>query len=99
MAKYDDLMKWLALIGGIIALIEGIVGLFWRGLAFWGFAYVWPIIAIILAIIVILSAIKPNAPIPFTAIVLLILGILLIIFGAWGGILVLIAGILGFINK
>jgi len=101
MAKYDQIMKLLAIIGGIIALIDALLSFF--GLSFssgyWGYSIVWPIIAIILAILVILSVVQPGKPLPFTGIVLLIMGILIIIFGSWiGGVLVLIAGILGFLN-
>ncbi len=99
--KQDKLMKLLAIIGGIIALIEAILS--FVGLGFTSFDFlkggiISAIVALILAIIVILSVVKPEK-IPFNAIFLLILGILIIIFGSLlGGILVLIAGILGFVK-
>lgn len=98
--KYEKIMKILAIIGGILALLEGILGFFGAAFSvFWGFPIIGPIIAIILGIVVILSVIRSGNPIPFTWIVLLILGILVIIFGSLlGGILVLIAGILGLIK-
>ncbi len=43
--------------------------------------------------------VQPGKPLPFTLIVLLIMGILILIFGSWlGGVLVLIAGILGYLK-
>ena len=98
--KYESIMKILAIIGGIIALIEAILSFFGWGISvFWGIAIIGPIIAIILAIVVILSVVRPGNPIPFTWVVLVILGILIIIFGSLiAGILVLIAGILGLLK-
>lgn len=98
--KYEKYMKILAIIGGILALLEGILGFFGATFSvFWGFPIIGPIIAIILGIVVILSVVRPGNPIPFTWVVLLILGILVIIFGSLlGGILVLIAGILGLLK-
>jgi len=101
MAKFDQIMKVLAILGGLIALIVGLLDLFGFGYgfgAFWGVPYLFPIIAIILGILVLLSAFK-GKPIPFTAVWLLVLGILILIFGSWlAAVLVIIAGILGFFN-
>jgi len=103
MAKYDQIMKILAILGGIIALIDALLSFFGSSFSsgYWGhqFSIPFAIIAIILAILVILSVVQPGKPLPFTGIVLLIMGILIIIFGSWiGGVLVIIAGILGFLN-
>ena len=100
-SKSDNkgIAKLLAIIGGIVALIEAILSLTrGKGIVDLNFGLVnniiAAIIAIILAIIVLLSALKPNKPIPFNAILLIILGIVMIIFSSLiGGILVLIAGI------
>ena len=101
MAKYDQIMKVLAILGGLIALIVGLLDLlgFNYGLGpSWGVAYLFPIIAIILGIVVLLSAFKGN-PVPFTAVWLLVLGILILIFGSWiAAVLVIIAGIIGFLS-
>ncbi len=98
-SDHEGIAKLLAILGGIVALIEAILSLT-RGKAIvdidFGFVnkIVAAIIAIILAIIVLLSALKPDKPIPFNAILLIILGIVMIIFSSLiGGILVLIAGI------
>lgn len=92
------LMKILAMIGGIVAFIEAIVGFF--GWGFYGWGIFSSIVALILAIIVLLSVFRPDNPIPYNAIFLIIFGILMIVFSSLiGGILVLIGGIIGFINK
>ncbi len=101
MAKYDQIMKVLAILGGLIALIVGLLDLlgFNYGFgAYWGVAYLFPIIAIILGIVVLLSAFRGN-PVPFTAVWLLVLGILILIFGSWlAAVLVIIAAIIGFLD-
>jgi len=104
MAKYDQIMKVLAILGGLIALIVGLSDLFNYSFGIGGLWYVsgayWltPIIAIILSIVVLLSAFRGN-PVPFIAIWLLVLGILILIFGSWlGAVLVIIAAILGFLD-
>jgi len=101
MGKYDQIMKILAVLGGIITLIDALGSFFGFSFSsgYWGYSYVWPIIAIILGILVILMVVQPGKPLPFTLIVLLIMGILILIFGSWlGGVLVLIAGILGYLK-
>jgi hypothetical protein len=89
-------MYWLALIGGIIGIIEAVIGFFWAG---W-LGVIGSILALIIALIIIFATLKPDAPIPFSGLVILILGILLLIFGSFlGGILVIIAGIIGLVKK
>ena len=96
--KYESMMKILAIIGGLLALVFAILS--FAGMGFWVFfgyggEFFGPIIVIILAIIVILSVIKPKT-VPFHWLLLLILGILILIFGNLiAGILIIIAGILG----
>jgi hypothetical protein len=101
MAKFDQIMKVLAILGGLIALIVGLldlVGLNYGLGASWAVPYLFPIVAIILGIVVLLSAFK-GSPVPFTAVWLLVLGILILIFWSWlAAVLVIIAGILGFLN-
>lgn len=95
-------MKILALIGGILALLESILSL--AGASFSVFIgiggyIVAAIIGIILGLVVILACVKPENPIPFNAVLFLLLGILIIVFSSLiGGILVLIAGILGLVK-
>jgi len=54
----------------------------------------------VFVILTFLVALKPNQPLPFHWLVLLILAILLVIFsaGIWACVLVLIAGIIGLIE-
>jgi len=91
-------MKLLAMLGGIIALIEAIAGFF--GWGFYGWGIFSSIVAIIIAIVVLLSVFRPDNPIPYNAMFLIIFGIIMIVFSSiFGGILVLIGGILGYVNK
>jgi hypothetical protein len=94
-----ELMKTLAMIGGIVGLIEAIVGFFFAWGWGYGVPYLNPIIGLILSILVLLSVFRPGNPIPYNAIVLIIFGILMIIFASFlGGILVLVGGILGYLK-
>ena len=89
--------KILAILGGLIALIEGIIKLTSLGKGKGDIAQpiVMGIIAIILAIIVLYSVFKPDDPIPYNGVVILILGILIIIVGSLiGGIILIIAAVL-----
>ena len=88
----DKIMCVVAMIGGIIALIESLLHLI-DFLEFWSFGLYMDIVAVVLAIIVILLGIKP---IHYTPVILGVLGLFLIIFGSWiGGIVVLIATLIG----
>ena len=92
----DRIMYWLALIGAIIGIIQAVIGFFWAG---W-LGVIGSILALIIALIILLATLKPDNPIPFSGLVLLILGILLLIFGSFiGGILVIVAGIIGLVTK
>ena len=91
----DKFMRGVAIIGGIIAVIESILHMF-DFFEFWSFGIITEIIALILAIIVILLGIKP---IHYTPAVLGGISILLIIFGSFiGGIIVLLAALIGAIT-
>ena len=93
--RSDKVMCAVALIGGIIALIETIIHML-GFLEFWSFNIITEVIALVLAIIALLLGIKP---IQYTPTILTIIGVLLIIFASWiGGIVVLLAGILGIIT-
>ena len=104
----ESLMKFLTIIGGLVGLATCIIG-------FTEFnAYpVYPgvidslnyvavyIIGIIISVITIYTAIRPDDPIPFHWLVLFILGILLIVFGGgiWACALLIIACLLGIIDE
>jgi peptidoglycan/LPS O-acetylase OafA/YrhL len=101
-SDYEKLIKILAILGGIIAIIEGVLGV--AGTNFGNpsdnFRLVSGIAAIGLGIIVLYASFRPDDPIPFDWIVLLILGILLVIFTAIiGGILVIVSAIIAILEE
>jgi len=59
------------------------------------------IVGLVIVILTFLVAIKPNKPLPYHWLVLFILGILLVIFGAgiWACVLVVIAALMGLIEE
>ena len=95
-ATYEDLVKLLAILGGIITIIEAIFSLVGRSVQkYYNPGWIGAIIAIIFGILVLFSVFKPDNPIPYNWIYLIVFGIVIIICGSLiGGILVLIAGIL-----
>jgi len=104
--KNGQLMKLLTILGAIVGLVTLILGL----AKIENYAYVNPlstvneilvfIVGLVIVVLTFLAGLKPNNPIPFHWIVLLILGILLIVFGAgiWAGILLIIAFLIGLIE-
>ena len=100
----EKIMKYLTLIGAIILIIIAIIRFisFSTGGAASGGIYA--IIWLVLGVILILSAVKPGKPIPFTGIFLFVVGIITMVIAmiSWierialiGGILVVIAGLIG----
>ncbi len=88
-------MRIVALAGGIIALIESLLHLIGL-LEFWRFGWIIEVIAIVLAILPILLALKP---IHYTPTILGGIGLFLIIFSVFiGGIVVFLAAIIGAIT-
>jgi len=104
--KNDGLMKFLTIIGALIGLVSLILWL--AGMPNYGFVnpvfdleqVVTFIIGLVVVVLTFLAALKPNNPIPFHWLILFILGVLLIIFGAgiWAGVLVIIAALIGLIE-
>jgi len=104
--KNGQLMKFLTVIGAVV----GLATLILRLAHIENYGYVAPLVSlnevvvfIIGLVIVVLTfwvALKPNDPIPFHWLVLIILAILLVVFGAgiWACVLVLIAGLIGLIE-
>ena len=93
--RSDKVMCFVALVGGIVALIETLLHMIGL-LDFWSFGIITEVIALLLALFAILLGIKP---IHYTPAILAVIGILLIIFASWiGGIIVLLAAILGIIT-
>jgi len=96
--RETDLMRLLAGIGGVITLIETILGFNERNV---GTSKVLSIvISIILSVIVILSVMRPGNPVPMNWLLFVGLGIVIIIFSSLaGGILILVAGFIGYTEK
>jgi len=102
--KNEGLMKFLTVIGGLVALASQIFALFdfnWILERYVGYYDpLYAIIGIIISVITIYTAINPNNPFPFHWLFLFVLGILLVIFA--GGIiacaLLIIAALIGLIE-
>ena len=105
--KNEGLMKVLEILGALVGLVTLILGL-----AGWeNYGFVNPLVTfnriivfIIGLVIVVLTfwvGFKPNDPIPFHWLILIIFAILLVVFGAgiWACVLVLIAGLIGIIEE
>ncbi len=93
-----DLMRLLAGIGGAITLIETILGINERNVD--SSKIISIVISIVLAVIVILSVIRPGNPVPMNWLLYVGLGIVIIIFSSLaGGILILVAGFIGYTEK
>ncbi|MFX1391123.1 MAG: hypothetical protein ACFE9Z_13745 [Promethearchaeota archaeon] len=105
--KNEQLMKFLVILGAIVGLLTLILGL----AQIENYAYVRPlenvldyiiifIIGLVVVILTFLVAIRPNNPLPFHWLVLIILAILLVLFGAgiWACVLVIIAALIGLIE-
>lgn len=93
--RSDKAMCFVALVGGIVSLVETLLHMIGL-LEFWSFGIITEVIALVLALIAILLGIKP---VHYTPAILTAIGILLIVFGSWiGGIIVLLAAILGIIT-
>lgn len=104
--KNEQLMRFLTIIGAIVGLIYLILGLTAIGDQYQvlpidvGLNYVLNfIIGLVVAILTLWVGLKPNAPLPFHWLILLILAILLVIFvDVIAGVLVLIAFLIGLIE-
>jgi hypothetical protein len=111
MAKMEnkDMVRTLVIIGGIIGLLQALVGFGNFRAWIYPIGYVVPlfalnivssIIGVILSILILLSVFRPGNPIPYSATILIIFGVLMTLFNAViGGLLVLIAGILWLVWK
>lgn len=109
--KHHDLIKILVILGGVVGILEGIsiiLSLAGSGIPYLGeFRVIGGIAPIISAIILLVGAVlalvcglKPDDPIPFHWLMFLILAIWLIVFGGlFGGVLCLIAFLIGLIDE
>jgi hypothetical protein len=93
-----DLMRLLGGLGGAITLIETILGINERNVD--TNKVISILISIILAVIILLSVLRPGDPVPMNWLLFVGLGILIIIFSSLaGGILILVAGFIGYTEK
>jgi len=101
--KNNDLMKFLVIIGGLLGILLPILAIA-DVYSSWNVNVgVDPIINVILAVVfslmALLSGMKPDDPIPWNWLVLFILGVLMLVFGASiGALLVIIAALIGLIE-
>lgn len=96
--REEDLMRLLGGLGGAITLIETIIGFNERRI---DYSYViFLIVSIVLAVVILLSVIKPGDPVPLNWLLFVGIGIIIIIFSSLaGGILTLIAGFIGYTER
>ena len=96
--REEDLMRLLAGLGGVITLIETILGFNERNVD--SSRVITIVISIILAVIVLLSVTRPGNPVPMNWLLFVGLSIIIIIFSSLaGGILILVAGFIGYTEK
>jgi hypothetical protein len=101
-------MKVLTILGGIVGLFTVILSLTEYHTYTYGFVgpltglniVINVIVGIIVSIITIWAGLKPNNPIPFHWVMLIILAVLLIVFGGgiWACVLVIIAALIGIVE-
>jgi hypothetical protein len=96
--RNEDLMKLLAVIGAIITIIQAILGFNDNNIE--ATRIILLIIFIILAAIILISVIIPHKFIELNWIICVIIGLVLIIFDSLiGGILILLAGFVGYTER
>ncbi len=100
--EHNDLMKILTILGGLVGLASAILVIANYDLPATYSAFdrvVSGIVGIVIAVLTLLCAMRPDDPIPWHWLVLFVLAILLIVFsGLWGGVLVIIAALIGLID-
>jgi hypothetical protein len=101
--KNEGIMKVLTILGGVVGLLTVVLGF----LDIENYSYVGPLVAlndvivfivgIVVSILTIWMGLKPDNPIPFHWVLLIIFAVLLIVFGAgvWACALVIIAALIG----
>ncbi|MFX1303878.1 MAG: hypothetical protein ACFFBV_01800 [Promethearchaeota archaeon] len=96
--RTEELMKLLAVLGGAIAIIEAILGFSDRNIE--STRIILLIISIILGAIIILSVVIPYKFIELNWIICVVIGIVMIVFTSIiGGILILLAGFVGYTER
>lgn len=94
----EDLMKLLAALGAVISLIEALLGFDDRNLEV--SRVILLVLSITLAVIILLSIIIPHKFVELNWIICVVIGFVMIIYTSLiGGILVLIAGFIGYTER
>jgi len=94
----QDIMKLLAGLGGALSLIEAILGLDDKNID--NSRIILIVITIVLAVIILLSIIIPHKFVELNWIICVVIGILMIVYTSLvGGILVLVAGFVGYTER
>jgi len=94
----QDIMKLLAGLGGVLSLIEAILGFDDKNID--NSRIIIFVLTIILAVIILLSIIIPHKFVEVNWIICVVIGILMIVYTSLiGGILVLVAGFVGYTER
>ncbi|MHA2008742.1 MAG: hypothetical protein ACXABO_16190 [Promethearchaeota archaeon] len=94
----QDLMKLLAGLGGALSLIEAVLGFDDRNID--SSRIIILVLTIVLAAIILLSIIIPHKFVELNWIICVIIGIIMIVYTSLvGGILVLVAGFVGYTDR
>ena len=96
--REEDLMRLLGGLGGAITLIETIMSINERNIDTTKVISI--VLSIVLSIIILLSVIRPGDPVPMNWLLFVGLGIVILIFSSLaGGILILVAGFIGYTER
>ena len=94
----QDIMKLLAGLGGALSLIEAILGFDDRNID--SSRIILLVLTIVLAVIILLSIIIPHKFVELNWMICVVIGILMIVYTSLiGGILVLVAGFIGYTER
>ena len=103
--KNEGLMKFLTIIGGLLGILLPLLAISGVYSGIWSYTVpgvdrvITVILAVIFSLLALLSGMRPGDPIPFNWLVLFILAILMFVFGASiGALLVIIAALIGLIE-
>ena len=101
--KNEGLMKFLTIIGGLLGILLPLLAL--AGYSTWSIQVgnvnlvISVIVGVIFSLLALLAGIRPGDPIPFNWLVLFILAILMFVFSATiGALLVILAALIGLIE-
>ena len=94
----EDIMKLLAVLGAVITVINGIIG--FDNTSLNATQVILLVVTIILALIILLSVIIPHKFVELNWIICVIIGIVMIIYTSLiGGVLILVAGFVGYTER